>query len=125
MYSDTFQHLLDRTAEVCGIHPEYWDIFGKHHVTSAQAKQEILEAMGVSAKDAGSLEQSSAERAIREWERLLPPAVVTSSGPVQLLLSLPVDQEDAVARFTIRPEAGGSSEFELSLAPLPKLETLE
>ena len=52
---ETFEQLLDRAAAVYGIEPEFWDIWGRHHVTGAAAKQALLAGMGIAARDAGEL----------------------------------------------------------------------
>ena len=133
MPSDKFQELLERTAEVCGIEPEFWDIWGRHHVTTIEARQVILRAMGIASEDVDSLERSLQARTRREWERLLPPAVVARQSPhVELLLSLPadwLDREGAVAnppaRISIRSEEGHTSEHEMHLKDLPQTASIQ
>jgi 4-alpha-glucanotransferase len=118
MPSPTFLELLEHTAAACGINASFWDIFGRQHTTSVEAKQVILRAMGIAADDLAGLERSVAAREQREWERLLPPAVVAAMGQVELTLSLPVDEAAGLARFTVRREEGGSEELEVNLADL-------
>ncbi len=67
MNPQSFEALLDRAAALCGIEPEYWDIFGRHHVTTTEGKQAILRAMGWAAGSAEELEKSLADQARREW----------------------------------------------------------
>src|SRR4051812_13547266 len=87
---DSFEPLLDRAAVSFGIAPDFWDIFGKHHITTSSTKQAILSAMGVDADSLQSLESSLAGVARLEWERLLPPAVVASqSDGVYVPLTVP------------------------------------
>ena len=50
---ETFEQLLDRAAAVYGIEPEFREIWGRHHVTGAAAKQALLAGMGIAARDAG------------------------------------------------------------------------
>ncbi|MBN2654170.1 MAG: 4-alpha-glucanotransferase [Nitrospirae bacterium] len=40
--------LIDRLSDLCGIIPEYWDIFGKRRVADTEAKKSALTAMGLS-----------------------------------------------------------------------------
>src|SRR5580693_4065624 len=92
MPADTFEQLLDRAATQLGIEPGYWDIWGRRHDTTSAAKQAILKALGIAAGDAGELEQSLAALNRREWERLAPPAVVSSDTDEQELpLNVPVE----------------------------------
>ena len=37
--------MINELAALCGILPEYWDIFGKQHIASVEAKQAMLRAM--------------------------------------------------------------------------------
>src|SRR5688572_17774112 len=69
MHSETFEQLLERAASECGIDPGFWDIWGRYHHTSREAKQAILRAMGIAADNAATLSASLAERTRREWER--------------------------------------------------------
>jgi len=43
--------LLDKLASLCGILPEYYDIWGKRHETSPETKIKILRAMGHDAEN--------------------------------------------------------------------------
>ena len=80
MHSDTFEQLLDRAAVLSGISPGFWDIFGKYHETTREAKQSILRAKGFDATDAASLEGSLEQHTIGEWDRLLPHSVVAGEA---------------------------------------------
>jgi 4-alpha-glucanotransferase len=126
MPSETFEQLLDRAASLCGIDPGYWDIWGRYHAISTGAKKAILRAMGMVADDGESLERSLAARARREWERLLPPAVVVSeSADPQLPLSVPAESLGARARISICREDGHTAECEVNLWDLPQAGSIE
>jgi 4-alpha-glucanotransferase len=71
---------LDRAAVLWGIEPQFWDIWGKLHVTSAETKQAILRAMGVPVDLAEQLEQAIEARLQRERMRLVPPCLVLSEN---------------------------------------------
>jgi len=123
---ETFEQLLDRAAAVYGIEPEYWDIWGRHHVTSAAAKQALLAGMGIAARDAGELNRSLAEIARRQWQRLLPPSIVAGESDfIELPLNVPADSLGERARFTIRREDGETSEFELKPLDLAQSGSIE
>ena len=55
MQSENYAQLLDRAARLWRIDPEYWDIWGRKHVTSDETKRAILKGLGVSADTAESL----------------------------------------------------------------------
>ncbi|MGO9229386.1 MAG: 4-alpha-glucanotransferase, partial [Bryobacteraceae bacterium] len=126
MPSETFEQLLDRAASLFGIEPFFWDIWGRKHETTTEAKQALLRARGVAAGSAAELEQSLACRAHAEWERLLPPVVVvTVAAETELPLNVPADCPHAVARVAIHREDGGDAAFELPLADLPESASIE
>ncbi len=126
MPPDSFEHLLDRAASEYGIDPGYWDIWGKYHATSVQAKQAILGALGVPAGNAEQLRDALAARARREWERLLPPALVVSErAPGELPVSVPTELLGERAIGTLRTEDGATTSFELKLAEVPQSASLE
>jgi len=126
MPSETFEQVLDRAASQCGIDPGYWDIWGRYHSNSTEAKQTILRAMGLVPDDLESLQRSLAERARREWERLLPPAVVVSvSLDPQLTLSVPIESLGERVHISIRREDGHTADCELYLADLPQSGSIE
>jgi 4-alpha-glucanotransferase len=105
MPSETLDHLLERAGSLYGIDPGFWDIWGRYHTTSAEAKQAILQAKGLEADSAAGLERSLAARVRREWERLLPPVVVVSESEQQdLAICAPAELLGERVRLSIRPE---------------------
>ncbi|MBZ5726533.1 MAG: 4-alpha-glucanotransferase [Acidobacteriia bacterium] len=126
MPSDTFQQLLDRAATLYGIDPGFWDIWGRYHETATEARQAILGALGVDARDRESLERSLAAHTRREWERLLAPATVAGeSETAELYLNVPAESLGERARFQVTPEDGQPREFELNLGELPQTGSIE
>ncbi len=73
-----YNDALGRAAELWGIEPQFWDIWGRLHVTSAETKQAILRAMGVAVDGAEQLEQAISHRRERAQTRVVPPCVVLS-----------------------------------------------
>ncbi|HEY1241730.1 MAG TPA: 4-alpha-glucanotransferase [Bryobacteraceae bacterium] len=119
MPPENFDQLLDSAAVACGIEGAYWDIFGNRHVTSTTVKQAILNSMGVAAGTPDELVHSLTDRARREWERLLSPAVVIpESRPRLLPIQVPAEMAGERARVAVRREDGSSSQFEVSLSEL-------
>src|SRR5215475_2616386 len=99
----SFEKLLNHAAALCGIEPEYWDIFGHHHVTTSEAKQAILRAMGWNADTAEDLRRSLADRELREWRRLAPPAIVAlESDQVEVPLGLSAERLGADILIEVR-----------------------
>ncbi|HKE27789.1 MAG TPA: 4-alpha-glucanotransferase [Bryobacteraceae bacterium] len=116
---DDFAQALDRAAAQFGIEPGFWDIWGKYHGTTVQAKQTILAALGVAAGTAEELDRSLAGLARAEWQRLTPPVVVTGeSAAVELPLHIPLELLAERARFEVRGEDGETTLCEMQLAEL-------
>jgi 4-alpha-glucanotransferase len=126
MPSESFEQLLDRAASVCGIDAGFWDIWGRYHATSMEAKQAILRALGMACDCVQDLERSLALRARREWERLVPPCIVAGESPqTELLLNVPAECLGDRARVEIRREDGQTAGFELNLWELPQTASAE
>ncbi|PWU02336.1 MAG: 4-alpha-glucanotransferase [Terriglobia bacterium] len=126
MPPETFEQLLDRAAAACGIEPGYWDIWGKHHATPAEVKRAILTAMGIPAGSPAELEAALAGRARREWERLLPPALVVSqSEPPAVPVNVSAEFLGERASATLRREDGGATALEANLWELQQTASFE
>src|SRR5207249_10096016 len=98
----------------------------KHHTPTWAVKQWILRALGVPAESAESLSEALGELKRREWERLLPPAVVATLGTaVELPFNLPSEELDQAACVTLTREDGETAAFEISLGDLPQAGSME
>jgi len=126
MPDETFEQLLDRAAAVCGIDPGYWDIWGKYHITTVAARQSILAALGVPAANAEELRGALAGLTRREWERLLPPAVVLSeSAAPEIPINVAAESLGDPARLLLHQEDGHTAEFPLNLWELAQTAQIE
>ena len=109
-----YEQILDYAASLWGIEPEFWDIWGRRHVTSAQTKIAILKSMGVPADSPEQLSQAIEDRLRQESSGLLPPCVVVSApDPAPVPLRTPLNHRLAVVR--LRLEDGSQRSFEGSL----------
>ena len=125
--SSTYDQALDRAAELWGIQPDYWDIWGKHHITPAETKRAILHALGVPTGTKEELDEALAARARQEWSRLVAPCLVISQNqrPRQFPLNLPADLAALDARLTLKPENGEPQIHGVPLRDIPVTETME
>jgi 4-alpha-glucanotransferase len=123
----TYNDALDWAAKAWGIQPDYWDIFGKHHVTSLDTKRAILESLGISAGSKEALERALGERSRSEWSRLVPPCLVVSENqrPREFALHLPVELREQVARVVLKTEDGASETYTVALHELPAVDSAE
>ncbi len=129
MAPDIREQLLDRAATLSGIEPGFWDIWGHYHPTSAETKLAILRARtggALAGGDTASLERYLADCTRREWERLLPPAIVVGEADSgELPLSVPADRLGHRVRISVRREDGGTAEFEVKASDLPETASVE
>ncbi len=110
-----YAQLLTRAAELWQIAPDYWDIWGHHHITTPETIRTILEDLGVRAGNAAELEQSIAGRLAREQSRLVPPSqVIDAEPPQRLTINAPL--ATGAARVEVRREDGAVESFELLLS---------
>ncbi|NIP73137.1 MAG: malto-oligosyltrehalose synthase [Gammaproteobacteria bacterium] len=72
--------LLERLATLCGIQPEYRDIWGQRHAVSEETQRALLAAMGIEAADEAAVRAAVEEREQRPWRRILPPVQVVRGG---------------------------------------------
>src|SRR6185369_1042906 len=114
MQSPTYKQLLDRAAKLWGIEPEFWDIFGKLHVTSDEVKRLLLAGQGVDAASELGLEHALERHYRKEWTRLAPPCLVTGNQqPVEFLVNVPEESADEIAAVEVRCEDGRVRTFDL------------
>src|SRR5207244_1237076 len=77
-------------------------------------------AKGFDATDAASLEQSLAEHRRREWEQLLPPAIVAGvSDDLEVPVGVRAEWLGEPVRFRVLAEDGTVTEIDLKLGELP------
>jgi 4-alpha-glucanotransferase len=126
MPSETFEQLLDRAASICGIEPGFWDIWGRYHHTTVEAKQALLRALGIDASGPAELERALAQRTRAAWERLVAPTVVAAQSPTaELCLQIPAECLGDTATVTVTWEDGQTTEFHLNLWDLPQIGSIE
>ena len=126
MASENYAQLLDLAARLWRIDPEYWDLWGRKHITSDETKRAILRSMGVHAGTAETLRASIEARRRKEWTRLAPPClVVTQNSAVELPLHAPADLAQESAQIEIREETGPTHPLEFDLGSYPECGTTD
>ena len=70
---------LERLAEMAGIEPEFFDIFGGHHVVPPETKSAILNALGLPAGNTDECAASLEMLERRPWCRLCEPVAVVAA----------------------------------------------
>src|SRR5665213_1795864 len=71
---------LRNAAERNGVQQEFWDTFGRRHLTSPETNRAILTALGFDCTSEETLRSSLERRERAERSRLLPPVLVVSEN---------------------------------------------
>ena len=79
---------LDRLAALAGILPEYFDVTGVRHVTTATTKRELLAAMGIEATTDAQASGALADFEKRAWTRRLAPVAVFTEDETALAVAV-------------------------------------
>lgn len=108
----TESEALARLAACYGILPAYFDVAGHEHHASDTTRRGLLAAMGVAAEGDAAIRESLRAWTARQWQRVLPPAVVLRDRgePLQLFLRLPARLFDSEITWRIVMEDGAQHE---------------
>lgn len=111
--------LINELSELCGIFPEYWDIFGKKHVTSVDTKKAILRSMKLKIDSAEDIKKEIYERIWKHWKSFIEPVHIKSVNdqPITIPVYIPVkDGEEAKLTivWSIENETGQKTEYTLT-----------
>jgi 4-alpha-glucanotransferase len=98
---------VDKVADDCGIQPEFWDIFGHHHVTSAETKLAVAEAFGFRN---GNLVEELTARRFAEWSRLAASCEVLADDRT-IPIQMPADLKDRQISVAVKFEDGQTTSF--------------
>ncbi len=111
---------LNRLGDAAGVESHYWDIHGTRHETPPDTMRALLGALGIAADTDNDVWSSLAVLGEAPWRTALPPVVVTlEAEPVALPLRLPVEEEHATIRWSLRLETGALRTGECRLDTLP------
>jgi 4-alpha-glucanotransferase len=115
---------LHRALELCGVHPDYWDIFGHQRYAPQQTKIAILSALGIDCTSQQTLEQSIDARLLSVVSRVLPPcAVVGAAGTVEL--HVPIENQCDCLQTKVHWEDGAVTAAEIWLGDLTRTGEIE
>lgn len=125
--SADYAQALQRAASLCGVAPEYWDIWGRRHATSPETCRAILESLGVRCESREAIDSEMEERLWREWSRPSPAALVVPEDVHTRVfpLQVPRDAGACEVRVEVRREDGSAEEYWFPLEGLPLVMTAE
>lgn len=122
--------LIDELAELCGIIPEYYDIWGNLRSVSLKTKKSVLKEMGYPVDDGDALGACIEELKNSRYLRLVEPVRVIPVKSEEMCFSLfvptdDVDEESASLRWSIMDEEGHNTVNTGTLSELPVTATHE
>lgn len=118
---------LDRLADLAGIEPSYYSIWGDQVSVPDQTKIAILEALGHPAATEGEREASLQALEQRPWRAMIEPVTVVraESQPGSVTVRTVAGQASRSLPWTIIEESGAVHEGEIELVSLPVSESRE
>ena len=116
MNTSYYNELIHELSDLCGILPEYWDIFGKKHITSVDTEKAVLRAMKIRIDSVEEIVKEIKERKWKSWKGFVEPAHVFSvnNQPVSIPVHVPVKEgEEAklLILWSLEDETGQRAEF--------------
>ncbi len=93
---------LERLAEMAGVEPRFWDIFGGYHETTPEGMRAILGAMGFDARSDDGVRASLRMLENGPWQSVLPPVKVFRLGPAEGRFGVPISIPDQDASRPFR-----------------------
>ena len=119
MKTPSSDEMIDELSEICGILPEYYDIFGHKKVTSLETQKAILKAMNINLDSPEEMKQEIEKRRERSWKSFVDPVMVISENEQPLAIPVYVPVEEGEERrltltWSLEDERGGKVESVLS-----------
>jgi len=115
---------LEALAELAGIEPDYWDIWGNHHEVSSDAKRSILGALGIPATDDKSVAAGVLTLEEASWRTPLPPVKVVREGEKPgISITMAVNAANTNLTFQVIEEEGAYHAFVFSPREVPVVDT--
>ncbi len=89
-----YDELINQLSDICGIVPEYWDIFGNRHIAAIDTKKAILKAMKIDVGSAESLAAALGKEQCKPWSSFIEPVKVLSvnAQPFTIAAYVPVNE---------------------------------
>lgn len=91
-----YEELIGELSDLCGVVPEYWDIFGNRHEASTETKKSILKAMGLKIDTPATLGAEIGKRRRRPWNIFIDPVkvILFTEQPLIITAHVPVREGD-------------------------------
>ena len=88
----SFEELINELSDLCGIVPEYWDVFGRRHEAPIETKTAILKSMRLKADTSSELTTEIEKRRLCPWNVFIDPSIVIlyTEQPILLTVHVPI-----------------------------------
>jgi len=111
--------LIHELSGLCGVLPEYWDMFGKRHVTSPDTRKAVLRAMKLRIDTDDEIVKEIRERKSQPWKNImaLVHVISVSAQPLSVPLFIPVGEgaeSKLVVTWSLRDEKGDETASRVS-----------
>ncbi|MFH0813629.1 MAG: 4-alpha-glucanotransferase [Pseudomonadota bacterium] len=111
-----YDELINELSALCGIIPEYWDIFGKKHIIFVETKKAVLRAMKLKIESVENIIEEINERKYRPWKSFIEPVHVISVNdqPLKIPIYIPIEESkenELSLSWSIEDENGKRNEF--------------
>ena len=118
---------LERLGRIHAIDPDYWDIWGQHHVVPDASLHALLGALGEGAGAQAEVETAIAAAERARLRRLLPPVIVVQeqAAPWRVRLNLPEADARVALAWRLTEENAARHEGEFDCATVDLAETAE
>ncbi len=118
------EELINELADLYGIIPEYWDVFGIKHTASLDIKKAILKAMNLDIDSEDAIKKEIFKKRNYPWTEFIEPVNVVSFNeqPFKISIYLPIEekeQDKAIIFWSIYDEE--SKEIEEFFVPFNEL----
>lgn len=115
-HQKTYDALISELAAMCGIIPEYYDIYGNKHVISPETRKALLKAMNLRIDTLDDVKGETEARRLGEWKNFVAPVKVISVNeqPMTLQVFIPLEdreEEELQISLRIQDEEGHSDEY--------------
>jgi 4-alpha-glucanotransferase len=123
-YAASYEDSLHRAAAEWGIEREFYDIFGKHHIASADTEAKILASLGLAVSSKEEVDNARRRRFLEQVAVPLKKTAVISENAKQVELSLPLIDKPEL-RLEMALEGGTIVDLACSLAQMTPVRSLE
>lgn len=123
-YAANYEDSLHRAAAEWGIERQFYDIFGNHHVATADTEARILASLGLAVSSKEAVDSERKRQFLQEAAFPLKKTVVISEREKAVELSLPASEKPDL-KLQLQLESGSVADVDCSIEQLVPVRTIE